>query len=103
MGPLGSVTVFVTNRDRCGFQRLLCLLESLHRVHNVCAADDGVALKHRAGFPSTDLHDYAFGDSGPAEVPRGGPAKVMEDQPGIARPLGLALGTAFAGVWQSCT
>jgi len=33
-------------RDYCTLNRLLCLLQHSHGVDNICAAHDGIALKH---------------------------------------------------------
>lgn len=69
MSPLGSLTHFVTNRDRCQFQRLLRPLQFLHYIGNVGATDDRVPLEDGASSLPADLHEDAFCDSGAAKVP----------------------------------
>jgi hypothetical protein len=58
LAGLGSVTYFVTY---LGF--VLIDLQLAHRVYDVTPAHACIPLKHAAGAPSADLHNYRFGDS----------------------------------------
>jgi hypothetical protein len=51
---------------------------------NVRLRDDGITLKHAPCAPAANSHDHAFGDSGAAQVARGGATQIVEEQTGNA-------------------
>src|SRR5258708_5464319 len=58
-------------------------------ILQVCFRDDVVALEHRAGLVSANLHRDAFRDASPNHVPHCGPAEIVK-QP--ARNAGQSAG-----------